>query len=302
MNTTMRMVLGLALAIWPGAAALAWSGAGHQVIAAQAYNQLPAKLQKAVAETLKAHPDYEKWAKSYTGDGTGLDLAEYIFIRSSTWPDEIRRHGNPYDHAQWHYVDYALRPPGFALEPEPSPTNNIVWGLGQCEKILADPKTAAADRAAYLSWLIHLVGDIHQPLHCSSLFTAAYPEGDRGGNEFYVMPASRGIKLHSLWDGLLGTSGKPRAHANYARELQAAHPRKSLKELTRARTPRDWSLESRALALDQAYRNGTLKGSTRAEDAPSLPEGYTQTAKSVAEKRAALAGCRLADEIKRCCK
>jgi hypothetical protein len=71
--------------------AQAWSGAGHQVIAAQAYHQLPPNLQKKVTEILKSHPDYEKWKDSFTGDSANLDLPAFIFIRSSTWPDEIRR-------------------------------------------------------------------------------------------------------------------------------------------------------------------------------------------------------------------
>jgi hypothetical protein len=85
--------------------AKAWSGAGHQVIAAEAYRQLPPALKTKVTEILKAHPDYEKWKESFTGDSANLDLPAFIFIRSSTWPDEIRRRGNQYDHPHWHYVD-----------------------------------------------------------------------------------------------------------------------------------------------------------------------------------------------------
>jgi hypothetical protein len=54
--------------------AQAWSGAGHQVFAAEAYRQLPSNLQKKVAEILKAHPDYEKWEKSFASENAKLDL------------------------------------------------------------------------------------------------------------------------------------------------------------------------------------------------------------------------------------
>lgn len=299
MKPVISLLVGLGLALLACAPAWAWSGAGHQVIAAEAYRQLSAKLQKKVTVLLKSHPDYEKWETAYASDRTNLDLAAFIFMRSSSWPDEIRRHDNPYDHPQWHYVDYPLRPPSFPLEPGPSPTNDIVWGIGQCRRILSDTKAPVQERAAYLSWLIHLVGDIHQPLHCSSLFNVTYPEGDRGGNEFYVMPASRGIRLHSFWDGLLGTSGKPHTHRNHAIQIAAEHPRKSLKELSKDRTPKACSLESRAIAVEQAYLHGALKGSPSPDTAPSLPEGYTKAAKAVAERQAALAGYRLADEIKK---
>jgi hypothetical protein len=65
--------------------AKAWSGAGHQVIAAEAYRQLSPTLKAKVTEILKAHLDYKKWEKSFTSESTSLDLPAFIFIRSSTW-------------------------------------------------------------------------------------------------------------------------------------------------------------------------------------------------------------------------
>jgi hypothetical protein len=151
----------------------------------------------------------------------------------------------------------------------------------------------------YLSWLIHLIGDVHMPLYCCSLFTSEYPTGDKGGNFFFVKPGTRGIPLHSFWDGLLGTSGKPQTHLNNATVIQSEHPRKSLPELNKANTPKEWSLESRGIAVEKAYLNGELKGGTSKETAQELPEGYTKAAKVVAEKQAALAGYRLADEVQK---
>jgi hypothetical protein len=277
----------------------AWSFAGHQVIAAEAYRQLPPALKAKVTEILKAHPDYEKWKGSFTGDSANLDLGTFIFLRASTWPDEIRRRKSPYNHPKWHYIDYPLKPTKFPVEHGPDPTDDILYGIGQCEKVLADTKTPAEEQAVYLSWLIHLIGDEHMPLHCCSLFTSAYPTGDRGGNSFYVKPATRGIALHSFWDGLLGTSGKPQVHLDYAIMIEHEHPRKSLPELKKATTPKDWSLESRGIAVEKAYLHGELKGGTSKETAMELPEGYTKAAKVVAEKQAALAGYRLADEIQK---
>jgi hypothetical protein len=279
--------------------AQAWSGAGHQVIAAEAYRQLPSTLQKKVSEILKSHPDYEKWEKSFASESTTLDLAAFFFMRSSTWPDEIRRRKSPYNHPKWHYVDYPLKPPKFPVEPGPDLTKDILCGIGQCEKTLADPKAAPEDRAVYLSWLIHLIGDEHMPLHCCSFFTSEYPSGDKGGNLFFIKPAARGIPLHSFWDGLLGTSGRPQSHLNYAIMIEHEHPRKSLPELKKAKTPKDWSLESRGVAISKAYLHGELKGGTSTETAQELPEGYTKEAKMAAEKQAALAGYRLADEIEK---
>ena len=162
---------------------------------------------------------------------------------------------------------------------------------------MSDTKADVELRAVMLSYLVHLVGDEHQPLHCESLFTADYPEGDKGGNSFYVKPGQRVVGLHGIWDSLLGSSANPRTQYNYAIELQAQYPRTSLPELTSHTTPKDWSLESRELAIERGYLRGELKGSTSRDEAPELPAGYTKNAKVCAERQGALAGYRLADEI-----
>ena len=80
--------------------------------------------------------------------------------------------------------------------------------------------------------------------------------------------------------------------------IEHNYPRKSLPELKKAKTPKEWSLESREIAVEKAYLRGELKGGTSKETAVELPEGYSKAAKVVAEKQAALAGYRLADEMR----
>jgi hypothetical protein len=276
--------------------AQAWGTAGHMVIAAEAYQQLSPESKAQVFDVLKAHPDFAKWAAAYHANAK-FDLPAYVFMRSSSWPDEIRRTENPYDHPDWHFIDYPLRPPDFPFEPDPRPTNNILYGLKQCEQTLADTNASPELRAVYLSWLIHLVGDIHQPLHCASFYGANYPEGDRGGNDFFVKPGPIGVRLHGIWDGMLGSSLNPRIAWNYATELDAKFPKTALPELTRDPSPKAWSLESRELAIKSGYLEGHLAGTTNDAAAPALPAGYLKQAKAVAEKQGALAGYRLADDI-----
>lgn len=277
----------------------AWSGAGHQVIAAEAYRELSPALQQRVVLMLKPHPQYEKWKDSFSGEKGNLEFGLQIFMRASTWPDEIRRRESEYNHPKWHYIDYPLRPSRFPVLPGTSPNDDILFAIQQCEQTVSDRKASPEERAVHLSWLIHLIGDLHQPLHCSSLFDSAHPNGDKGGNDFYVKPNAQGISLHSFWDELLGTSRKAQSHLNYAIALQSEHPRKSLKALKKARTSKDWSLESRGLAVEKVYLHGRLEGGTSRELAPNLPSGYTRAAKAVAETQAALAGYRLADEIQK---
>src|SRR5580704_11505311 len=260
---------------------LAWSGAGHMVIAAEAYRELSPELKAKIDKILESHPNYAEWKSSYEQSVKSMDLGLYVFMRASTWPDEIRRKNSPYDHPHWHYIDYPLRPPNFPMEPAPSPNDDVLYGVKYCEKALSGLKTAPVEKAVYLSYLIHLVGDMHQPLHCCSLFTSEYPKGDKGGNDFYVTAGTKGIKLHAFWDQLLGTSRNMQTHVNYAAEIEAKYPRSKLPELS-AKTPKEWSLESRQLAIDKSYLKGELRGSTEAENAPALPEGYTKEAKKQA--------------------
>jgi hypothetical protein len=271
------------------------------LIAAEAFRQLPPELKAQAIEVLKAHPDYQQWVAAYHPN-PNYDLASYVFMRSSTWPDEIRRSGNAYDHPDWHFIDYPLRPPSFPIEPGPQPTNDVLFGVAQCEQALSDTNADPVWRAASLSWLVHMIGDMHQPLHCESFYDDEFPNGDRGGNDFYVKlnPGDQGgVRLHGIWDGLLGDAESPIIQWRYSHQLQMQFPRAALPELRRDATPTSWSMESRKQAIEFGYLYGHLKGGTNIVSAPALPDGYLDHAKSVAERRGALAGYRLADEIQK---
>ncbi|HWY77369.1 MAG TPA: S1/P1 nuclease [Verrucomicrobiae bacterium] len=299
LRTAIGRILILAFLIFLPCCAKAWNSPGHMIIAAEAWRALPPKFQKRASELLKHHPEYPRWEKAFAGDAQGLDVDAFVFMRASTWPDEIRGSGSDYDRPHWHFIDYPLKPKSFPKESPSSTTDNALDGIAACEKSLASSRESATIRAVSLSCLIHVIGDIHQPLHCCSLVDKAYPKGDKGGNDFFVKPGERGISLHSLWDGLLGHSAHPRSQWNEAVKIEAEYPRKSLPELNKARTPKDWSLESRTIAIEKAYLRGSLKGSTDWETAPALPAEYTRIAKAVAEKQVALAGYRLANAIEK---
>lgn len=277
----------------------AWSGAGHMAIAAGAYSQLSNALKARVDLLLKSHPDYEDWRESYAGESAGIDLELFVFMKASKWPDEIRRKNNKYDHPHWHYVNYPLKAPGFKAEARPAPDDDILFGIGQSEKVIAGKNASPELRAVHISWLVHLLGDLHQPLHCGNLVNATFPDGDKGGNDFYVKPAKNGVRLHSFWDGLLGTRNQARPQLNYAVQILKSYPKWRLRERKHKRAE-EWSLESRTLAVEKVYLKGKLESATDPESARALPTNYAKAAKSVAERQAALAMYRLADELTRC--
>jgi len=154
---------------------------------------------------------------------------------------------------------------------------------------LTDVNAADTTKAVALAWLLHLVGDIHQPLHCSSRVTPdhALPHGDEGGNTFRL---DDNRNLHGYWDRILGEAipsdpGEDSiAYADrVAHRIERTHP---LAALTAATDVLDWAREGLRLAQTVVYA-GVTRG-----DAPSA--AYEAEALKVAELRLALAGYRLA--------
>ena len=293
--------MGIALAIMlPAGEVWAWGPAGHMAVAIIAYQQMSPQLQQRCVAILQAHPNVEKWKEKSAGDSPA-DAAMYTFAKAATWPDEIRRGNSPYDHPGWHYIDYPLEPPNYPFIAGLAPEDNILFGLDQSEKVLRDPAATPEQHAAALSWIIHLVGDIHQPLHAAELVTPAYPlpDGDRGGNKFFVSVGGNSINLHAFWDRLPGQFFSPPFAADAAGRLEKQFPRASLPEMAKPSDPTAWSLESRALAIDKAYLRGKLIGSSDAKILPPpLPPDYLKESKEIADRRLALAGYRLADLLK----
>ena len=288
--------------------ACAWNGPGHMTVAAIAYRDLfPAEREK-LDLILKSHPRFQSWQNDFPASVPNLNLGLYVTMAASLWPDQIRNRNDPSTFPNWHFVDYPLIAPSFPFRGSPLPRDDILFGIGKSEAILLSSTALAQDKAEKMSWLIHLVGDVHQPLHCATLINSVYPapEGDHGGNEFFVKASrtSEPQKLHSLWDGLLGVgtvadADLTRSALNNAIRLQTLYPRSTLPELQSHRSVKSWSKESRQSAIHDAYLNGTLPPGENATNATILPLGYTRHAKEIAERRIALAGYRLADEIRR---
>jgi hypothetical protein len=314
MRRTVILVV-VALSLLLPQMAQAWNSTGHMLVAAMAYRKLTPACKLQVDNVLQTHPEYAQWSK----DLTDVDQDLYVFMQAATWPDAIRTDARyrKYNHPEWHYVDYPLIPPAFMLLPGPQPANDVLYGIDYSRQMIADPNTSAEDRAIYLSWLMHLIGDIHQPLHAVTLFTNAFPApaGDKGGNYFYVREDNRQPgELHALWDSLLGSTHVPTNLVKMAVELEGDPllAKEKLDELGADKTPESWSLESRAVAISTAYLNGKLEGApaVREQDpvthrtrmvappeAPALPDGYRDQATSAARRRVALAGFRLQAEL-----
>jgi hypothetical protein len=165
-------------------------------------------------------------------------------------------------------------------------------------------------KAIALTWLFHLVGDIHHPLHTAQLFTVDYPQGDRGGNEICVRVTQAGqpMDLHRFWDGVITSSSNLTRLRNESAALRSRQEfqRSQLTELASTDFA-SWAKESFEIATKIAYRNGGRigiskggnKDCTTVAAAPVLPAGYVVSASRIADRRMILAGYRLAELLTR---
>jgi hypothetical protein len=292
--------------------ASAWSAPGHMIVTAIAYDQLTPPERAKFDTILRSHIKYPAWKKTYPAAGLpGVPLEKFIAMLASLYPDDIRNHDNPETFSEWHYIDYPLIPPDFPMKPAPTPGDDVLTGIAKSARAVRS-LTKSFDtrtRAKMLSYLLHLVGDVHQPMHCETLFDDRLPEpeGDRGGNNAWVKhPGGGAIKLHAFWDQLFGTSGQlfhpvpltmVLAAEHQAEELAPKFPRTALPELAEHTTPVSWSLESRALAISDGWRRHTIAYGLTEATAVELPADYEEKAHAIANRQVALAGHRLADQL-----
>lgn len=289
-------ILLLAACLASPAPARAWDALGHEVIARIAWEHMkPETRAKAVALLRSAPPDAD--LANLSADGREL------FQRAATWPDIVRDEAFPerrekYHHSSWHYTNYFWeldetgRPRDVdRLRPQDV---NIVERLQALERSVADPGRDASLRAVDLAWLLHLGGDIHQPLHASARVTATEPEGDRGGNLFKL----DGDDLHWYWDNLLSKDFRRRLFESeagrverVARVVQQRHPRSSFADRLAPGRYEEWARAGFATSKSVVYR-GVERGRTPGRE-------YREAAFAVAEPAVALAGYRLAEILDR---
>jgi hypothetical protein len=288
----------------PCSSALAWSRAGHMVSAAIAYQELSAEERRIIDRIVslaEKHPDRGTFEVA-VGQATGAERGRRLFLELARWPDDIR--GGIHDHPTWHYwsrpiVD-ASSPP--SPLPEDVPEGSAMEAFALNLSVASDPRASAGERAVALSWIFHLVGDMHQPLHAVSQVSKRFPEGDRGGNRQFVLdPVDQQPRtLHWLWDDRVARDGAPEAATNRAAELIRRLPRTQFEELQPFRSASEfatWAQESHLLAATVVY-GPELRASDSAARAPELPKAYADRSLQVAEQRLTLAGYRLAEVLR----
>lgn len=287
--------------------AFAWWDEGHMQIAYLAYQHLDQPVKDKVDLLLKLNKDYADWTCGAPDDQTAK---VYAFVHAATWSDDIRTKSGYHDgkvadadaarnigyadlnrHAYWHYKDILFSPDGTKLPP-PDPVDAV----SQLKIMIAALPTssgASDDIRSYdLVWTLHLVGDLHQPLHAAQRHTAEIPTGDRGGNVEQVTPATgETLPLHFYWDRMFGGYSSVFGAIFDAKEsggLASVVPDATAAQIL---DPNIWAQESFELAKKFAYAPPISTDKT----AVQLTRDYETNARNVARSQAALAAARLAN-------
>lgn len=170
----MRPALLLSILFFFTPAAHAWSEFGHELIGELAYRQLTPAARAAVDELLQGEP-------------------EPTLAGIAAWADEIRDQP-PYEHtAPYHYVRINDAHCVFDRARDCGTDACVVGAIQRYAAVLADETRPRAERAEALKFVVHFVGDVHQPLHSGH-------RADRGGNQFQINLRGEGTNLHSVWD------------------------------------------------------------------------------------------------------
>lgn len=300
MRSICRVFIVLALLVSAPASALAWHDTGHMIVAQVAYLRLTPAAKAKVDSLLIPPPNRRPLITLCAGYYTPETCEKtYDPVQIAVWMDDFRGDSLNSVYDTWHYIDFKPIWDGIpertnvGAEPE-NVLSRINWAINVLRKGSGSNKTDAET----LGFLVHLVGDVHQPLHAATRYSASNPNGDAGGNGFKIQLQSepRISNLHSFWDSAgvqygyagpkrpLDQAGKDRILA-LAEAATKENPAESMPEW-KDLDPHTWVVESNTLAREVVYKNIT-------EGAAPSP-AYVDAAQKLARKRLALAGYRLA--------
>ena len=248
----LRLFLSFLLSAYP---AFSWGPEGHNLVARLA----AAHLNPAAAAQVKAIL------------GPGASLASV-----SSWADQVRNSRR--ETAPWHFIDIPITQPHLDMTRDCPKGDCVIAKIEDFRKVLADAAAAPEHRNEALRFLVHFVGDMHQPLHCAD-------NNDRGGNEVRVDFFGRNMNLHSVWDsGLLGRMPpEDQLFAQLSKHLTEGRARKLGKG-----GPRDWAEEIHKTAVKVIY--GKLPKTVPV----TITADYEKIADAVVKQQLERAGARLA--------
>lgn len=237
--------------------AFPWGREGHDLVARVAEAQLHDAARARVAAIL----------------GPGQTM-----VSVSSWADELRSQ-RPKT-GPWHYVDIPIDQPRLVMTRDCPDGNCVVAQIAVVRRILRDPAASADERREALMFLIHFIGDVHQPLHCSD-------NHDHGGNGVPVQFLDYRGNLHSLWDSvLLGRMGSE-DQLFPALERESARRAKKFDQGDVTRWANDAHKQARKLVYGKLPK-------PQAGEAAIIDAAYEKAADALIRRQIEAAGARLA--------
>lgn len=217
-----------------------------------------------------------------------LDGRQDVFVAASTWADEVRS-AKPETY-NWHFVDIPVGETKYDARRDCLASDRgdcVIAEIARARAELADQSRPQGQRAETLKYLIHFVGDVHQPLH-------AIDNHDRGGNDVRIAALrgdeGRATNLHACWDtGLINLSDETEAaRADRLRASLRAQPADVKLDVI------SWAEHSHDLAETVAYRYPGFSRSGPPADLVTLDQPYRDAAMKTIDQQLAIAGARLA--------
>lgn len=284
MNKRGSLLILLAVCSFVSQSALAWGPRGHRLVGMIAEQRLAATAPQVLARA-------RLLLRTTNAANTNCEAtaAPRSFAEVANIPDEFRQVELALVTRDWHFVNVDIAEQAYS-ESRDCPTGDcVVRRIDRMLAILGDGTRPNCDRESALIYLIHFVGDLHQPFHAGF---GLLPNGDPdlGGNRVTVLLDGNQRKLHGVWDSSLierqNRSDEQWVHRLMTTVLAGRDP-----ETLDGGTAVDWANESHALAAEFHVDNETppLK----------LDSDYVKRGTSVVEERLLLAGLRLARQIEK---
>ena len=321
-----------ALAISIAAQCPAWNDTGHMLTAMRAWDSMTPQARTWAMQLLRAHPRYAidlggKIPKTLEG----ADRDRWLFAYAATWPDQVwkirtfaPRDFYTYFHSTWHVIglsihlqdplDQSLEDVSFAktaiLHPTTGPVSTQPAPLNAREALkqniaeLNDPSASESQRSVAFCWVMHLVGDIHQPCHTASLICRRFPasDGDHVGTRLPVMTSKGKTAMHQLWDHAMGDSEDLPTLQQLDAEM-LADPKlqpDALAQLKRDTTVDQWIAESHLDAERFVYTPEVRAAIAAQDGSPTVPfhpvvisDEYIRAMRALVAQRISLGGMRL---------
>ena len=238
---------------------LAWGPAGHRIVGHIAEMNLDSQVLKTIR--------------------TDFNIKHLANV--ANWADEIKRYENKPD--MLHYTNIAPGHRTYLQERDCPKKRCVTEKIKEYEHLLINPGSSRRTKKEAFKFLVHLVADVHQPMHLGN-------EKDRGGNEIAVYFGDKPTNLHRVWDhDLIILNGK--SQKQFARQLNRSITLENKRQWVGG-TPDDWSNESRALVLGFGYRIEFSRGRELSRD-------YIRKGQAIVRNQLQRAGIRLADMLNR---